>query len=279
VKLHWFGFLFFQVETRNDPRNQTKRTNKTNSASGNVPDRLIEERQSFKRKYRRLKCLLTTSKLSGFFFHNPMNIQQAYTCWSETYDQDRNLTRDLDEIVTRETLANLHCGSALELGCGTGKNTALLAGISQHVTAIDFSAGMIERARQKLSFDNVTFIVADISETWRLEGQSFDLVVCNLVLEHISDLSLVFAQASRVLRAEGRFFVSELHPFRQYQGTQANFQRNQQTTHIAAFVHHISDFIDAGEANKLALSAMKEWWHAEDQNKPPRLVSFMFQKR
>jgi len=208
-----------------------------------------------------------------------MNIQQAYTDWSATYDQDRNLTRDLDEIVTRETLANLHCNSALELGCGTGKNTAFLAGISQHVTAIDFSEGMIERARQKLSFDNATFFVADILEPWRFEAQSFDLVVCNLVLEHISDLPFVCAQASRVLREGGRFFVSELHPFRQYQGTQANFQRNQQTTHIPAFVHHISDFIDAGEANELVLSELKEWWHAEDHNKPPRLVSFMFQKQ
>jgi ubiquinone/menaquinone biosynthesis C-methylase UbiE len=208
-----------------------------------------------------------------------MNIQQAYTDWSETYDQDRNLTRDLDTVVTRETLANLRSNSILELGCGTGKNTGLLAQIGEHVSALDFSAGMIEKARQKLSFDNVTFIVADISQPWRFEDQSFDLVVCNLVLEHISDLSFVFAQAFRVLRAGGQFFVSELHPFRQYQGTQANFQRNQEKTEIPAFVHHISEFIDAAEANELELAGIKEWWHLEDQNKPPRLVSFMFQKR
>jgi ubiquinone/menaquinone biosynthesis C-methylase UbiE len=208
-----------------------------------------------------------------------MNIQQAYTDWSETYDQDRNLTRDLDTVVTRETLANLRSNSILELGCGTGKNTGLLAQIGEHVSAMDFSAGMIEKARQRLSFDNVTFIVADISQPWRFEDQSFDLVVCNLVLEHISDLSFVFAQAFRVLRAGGQFFVSELHPFRQYQGTQANFQRNQEKTEIPAFVHHISEFIDAAEANELELAGIKEWWHLEDQNKPPRLVSFMFQKR
>src|SRR6266550_4403091 len=85
-----------------------------------------------------------------------MNIQQAYTDWSATYDQDRNLTRDLDEMVTRETLANLHCDSVLEIGCGTGKNTALLAQIGQRVEAIDFSAAMIEKAREKLSINNVT---------------------------------------------------------------------------------------------------------------------------
>ncbi len=206
-------------------------------------------------------------------------VQQAYTDWSGTYDQDRNLTRDLDEMVTRETLANLRYTSILEIGCGTGKNTALLAQIAGHVEAIDFSAGMIERAKEKLSLANVTFGVADITQPWPSESHSFDLVVCNLVLEHISDLSFIFAQALRVLRGDGSFFVSELHPFRQYQGTQARFQRNQATTQIPAFVHHISDFINAGAANRLALSGMKEWWHQEDQNKPPRLVSFMFQKR
>ena len=207
-----------------------------------------------------------------------MNIQQAYTDWSATYDQDRNLTRDLDEIVTRETLANLRCSSILEIGCGTGKNTALLARLGRQVSAIDFSVGMIEKAREKISLDNVRFAVADITQPWPGKDQSVDLVVCNLVLEHISDLAFIFAEASRVLGDVGRFFVSELHPFRQYQGTQARFQRQQETTLIPAFVHHISDFVDAAAANKLALAGMKEWWHQEDKDKPPRLVSFMFVK-
>jgi malonyl-CoA O-methyltransferase len=207
-----------------------------------------------------------------------MDIEQAYTDWSATYDQDRNLTRDLDEFVTRETLANLRCNSILEIGCGTGKNTALLAQISRNVLAMDFSAGMIEKARQKISLENVTFAVADLTQPWPVENQAFDLVACNLVLEHISDLSFVFAQAFRVLGLGGRFFVSELHPFRQYQGTRANFQRGGESTHIPAFVHHISNFINAGAANSLELAQLKEWWHEEDQEKPPRLVSFMFEK-
>jgi ubiquinone/menaquinone biosynthesis C-methylase UbiE len=208
-----------------------------------------------------------------------MNIQEAYTDWSATYDLDRNLTRDLDEIVTRETLGNLRCNSILEIGCGTGKNTALLAQIGQRVSALDFSAGMIEKARAKLSLDHVTFEVADITRPWPCEDQSIDLVVCNLVLEHIPDFSFIFSEASRVLVKTGCFFISELHPFRQYQGTQANFQRNQETTQIPAFVHHISDFFAAAEANDLKLVQMKEWWHGEDQDKPPRLVSFMFEQR
>ena len=207
-----------------------------------------------------------------------MNIKEAYTDWAATYDSDRNLTRDLDQLVTRETLGNLCCKSVLEIGCGTGKNTPLLAQISERVQALDFSAAMIEKAREKLSLDNVRFALADITQPWAFESHSFDLITCNLVLEHIRDLSFIFAEAFRVLVERGQFFVSELHPFRQYQGTQANFQRNQETTQIHAFVHHISDFIEAAAANHLVLTRMKEHWHPEDQNKPPRLVSFMFQK-
>jgi ubiquinone/menaquinone biosynthesis C-methylase UbiE len=207
-----------------------------------------------------------------------MKIQQAYTDWSATYDLDRNLTRDLDQLITRDTLSNLRCKSILELGCGTGKNTGLLAQIGERVLALDFSAGMIEKARAKFSFDNVTFHVADITRLWPCESQSIDLVACNLVLEHIHDLSFIFLEASRVLVESGQFFISELHPFRQYQGTQANFLRNQQRTEIQAFVHHLSDFFAAAAANDLKLAQMKEWWHEEDQNKPPRLVSFLFEK-
>jgi malonyl-CoA O-methyltransferase len=154
-----------------------------------------------------------------------MNTREAYTDWSATYDADRNLTRDLDQIVTRASLADLRCKSILEIGCGTGKNTPLLAQIGENVCALDFSKGMIDQAKKKLRLDHVNFVVADITQPWPCEDQSADLIVCNLVLEHIRDLSFIFSEASRVLVDAGRFFICELHPFRQYQGSQAKFQR------------------------------------------------------
>jgi ubiquinone/menaquinone biosynthesis C-methylase UbiE len=206
------------------------------------------------------------------------NIQAAYTAWAATYDADRNPTRDLDQIVTRTILAGRHYQSILEIGCGTGKNTPLLASIGDQVHAIDFSEGMLAQARAKVLDPKVTFASADLTQPWPAADQSIDLIVCNLVLEHIADLSFIFAEAMRILVQTGHFFICELHPFKQYLGSKAVFEHDQARIELPAFVHHISDFLDAAAAAGFTLVSCKEWWHAEDQNTPPRLVSFLFAK-
>lgn len=207
-----------------------------------------------------------------------MSIQNAYNDWSQSYDTDRNLTRALDQKVTQEVLANLHFNSILELGCGTVKNTVFLSRIGTNVHAIDFSHGMIDTAKEKVQARNVKFSVADLTKRWLCDDAEFDLVVCNLVLEHIENISFIFSEAARVLKNRGRFFINELHPFKQYEGKKARFYRGEETIEVDAFVHHISDFVSTALTNGLELIKLDEYWHEEDQNKPPRLVSFIFEK-
>jgi ubiquinone/menaquinone biosynthesis C-methylase UbiE len=207
-----------------------------------------------------------------------MNIQKAYNEWSGSYDADNNLTRDLDQQVTRAALASLHFNSILEIGCGTGKNTAFLAQIGDSVHALDFSQGMIEKAKAKVGAQNVRFSVADLTQKWPGNDGEFDLVVCNLVLEHIADLTFIFSEAARVLQNKGSFFVNELHPFKQYEGSKARFYWEGETIEVDAFVHHISEFTNAASANGLTLLKLNEYWHEAGQNKPPRLISFKFIK-
>jgi ubiquinone/menaquinone biosynthesis C-methylase UbiE len=207
-----------------------------------------------------------------------MSIQNAYNEWSDTYDTDHNLTRDLDQKVTREALTNLHFESILEIGCGTGKNTTFLAQVGTRVHAMDFSEGMIEKARDKVKAENVRFSVADLTQTWPCEDRAYDLIVCNLVLEHIADLSFIFSEAFRVLEEHGRFLFNELHPFRQYEGKKARFDKGEGVTEIPAFVHHISDFVNEASRPGLKLLKLNEYWHEQDQGKPPRIVSCVFEK-
>ncbi len=208
-----------------------------------------------------------------------MSIQNAYDEWSRSYDTDRNLTRDLDQQLVLKTLATRHFHSILEIGCGTGKNTTFLARIGGRLHALDFSEGMIEKAKEKVNAANVRFSMADLKQKWPCEDRAYDLIVCNLVLEHIEDLSFIFSEARRVLMQGGELFINELHPFRQYEGKKASFDKEKNVIEIPVFVHHISDFVKAASKNGFALLKLGEFWHAEDsQGKPPRIVSFLFGK-
>ena len=207
-----------------------------------------------------------------------MSIRQAYDVWAATYNVDRNLTRDLDAQITRDLLGTRHYPAALELGCGTGKNTPLLTAIADRVLSLDFSASMIAQASAQHYETPVLFAMADLTQSWPCADHDVQLVTSNLVLEHIADLAHIFAQAQRVLAPGGHFYISELHPFKQYQGKKAIFQGDSGQVEIDAFVHHISDFVNAAANHGFTLKHLGEWWHEEDTQKPPRLVSFLFEK-
>lgn len=137
---------------------------------------------------------------------------------------------------------------------------------------------MIENARQKVNADHVRFSRADLTQRWPCEDRAYDLIVCNLVLEHIEDLTFIFSEAFRVLEQGGNFFINELHPFRQYEGKKAMFAHGEGVIEVPAFVHHISHFLNAASKNGFTLVKLDEHWHAEDLNKPPRVISFLFEK-
>jgi malonyl-CoA O-methyltransferase len=137
---------------------------------------------------------------------------------------------------------------------------------------------MIRQAQAKVPQEHVRFAVADLTQPWPVAAGAVDLIVCNLVLEHIRDLGFIFAEAARCLRVGGHFFVSELHPFKQYQGSKARFEAEAGPVEVTAFVHHISEFVGAARAAGLRVTDLRESWHAEDQQAPPRLVSFVFEK-
>ncbi len=207
-----------------------------------------------------------------------MKVLEAYAEWAHTYDDDRNLTRDLDEQVMRQNFAGARYNTILEIGCGTGKNTALLAEIADSVHSLDFSEAMIERARRRSASEKVKFTVTDLTERWPVADSSINLISCNLVLEHIENLTFIFGEAERVLANGGELFISELHPFRQYQGTKAHFQRDSEKHHIDAFVHDVTEFTEAARLNQMTLETIREWRHQEDGDNPPRLISFLFRK-
>jgi ubiquinone/menaquinone biosynthesis C-methylase UbiE len=210
---------------------------------------------------------------------DPAGIARAYDRWATQYDVDRNATRDLDADVVRRAQLDLAGRRVLELGCGTGKNSAWLAEHARELVALDFSAGMLAVARTRVRAPNARFVEHDIRAPWPVRAGEMDVVVGNLVLEHVHDLAPVFAEAARVLTARGQLFLCELHPYRQLRGGQAHFTDDdtRETVPVAAYLHSTSEYVNGALAAGFVLREIGEWLEPEaPEGAPPRLLSLLF---
>ncbi|MEO6327969.1 MAG: class I SAM-dependent methyltransferase [Ginsengibacter sp.] len=204
-----------------------------------------------------------------------METQDAYNNWAKTYDSVVNKTRDLEANAIRAVLDNAAFNSVLEIGCGTGKNTVWLSAKSTYLIAVDFSEEMLQIAKQKISSGNIEFQQFDITKKWAFE--KVDLITCSLVLEHIKDISFIFQQAASTLKTSGKFYVCELHPYKQLQGSSAKFEKDGGILELQYFVHHISDYFGAAKQYGFTCDDLFEWFD-DDRSQPPRLISFLFKK-
>lgn len=157
-----------------------------------------------------------------------MDPKEAYNMWAMQYDSNENKTRDLEAKAVRQKLKHYSFDKILEIGCGTGKNTEWLIAKAHHLTAVDLSEEMLAKAKEKIHSDKVIFKQFDINEEWMFADEMYDLVTCSLVLEHIENLKPVFQKMAAALRSGGYCYVGELHPFRQYSGTKARFDINEE---------------------------------------------------
>ena len=208
-----------------------------------------------------------------------MSIEKAYNAWAEHYDTNDNKTRDLDIKATIETLSKYAFNSVLELGCGTGKNTKWLLTKAERVIGIDFSEEMLRFAKEKISDVRAAFKRADLHKDWEIENQFADLVTSSLTLEHIADLNPIFKQAHVKLKKNGLFFISELHPFKQYSGSKAHYETENGTEELDVYTHHISDYIESAKNNNFELLEINEWFDSTAEKGIPRLISFVFTKK
>lgn len=99
----------------------------------------------------------------------------------------------------------------LDFGCGDGALSTLIAKLGARVTGIDVSPELLEIAHKRADLDGVhdrtLYILGDITDS-TLPKNSFDVVVCNLVLHHV-DLHSVFPLILAALRPGGRAIILE----------------------------------------------------------------------
>jgi len=126
------------------------------------------------------------------------------------YDESRALADDVRELwalVIREHLAGEAVRRVLDLGCGTGRFSALLGEVlSARVVGVDSSADMLGRALAKPELARVRFVRA-AAEALPLRAGAVDLVFTNLAYHHFADGPRALAECARVLAAGARLVL------------------------------------------------------------------------
>jgi ubiquinone/menaquinone biosynthesis C-methylase UbiE len=104
---------------------------------------------------------------------------------------------------------------ALDLGCGHGYFSRLLAGAGATVTGVDLSDNLLAMAASREAEEGagITYFREDASQVGHcLAAESLDLVTACMALQDMGDVPAALSGAFRVLRPGGRAVFSVPHP-------------------------------------------------------------------
>lgn len=191
--------------------------------------------------------------------------EAGYDLWAEIYDGEDNPLIQLEQPRVIDLMGTVRRLNVADVGCGTGRHTQWLAAAGASVIGLDFSRGMLEKARSKPGCAKVDFRQHDLAAPLPFADGELDRIVCGLVLEHVPDLGFVFGEFRRVLRPGGFAVVSNLHPAMMLRGVSARFTdpRTGVQTRPRSCSHTICDYVNAALRAGLTMDHLSE--HAVDE--------------
>lgn len=112
-------------------------------------------------------------------------------------------------LRAKKILNNLPKGNIkmLDAGFGTGIYSFSLANKVSAINAIDNSKEKVDYAKKINIFNNIKFERGDLKKL-RFKNESFDLIICSEVLEHIKDDEKAFSELARVLAKNGTLLIT-----------------------------------------------------------------------
>jgi malonyl-CoA O-methyltransferase len=203
--------------------------------------------------------------------------KEGYDRWATIYDAEENPLILLEEKHLPPLLGDV-CGLAVaDLGCGTGRNAVRLAAAGARVTALDFSDGMVARARGKPGWERVEFMAHDLTQPLPFPDRCFDRVLSCLMLDHIGDIAAFFSECRRVCHRDSFVLVSVFHPALTVRGIRARFvdPTTGREVRPASYGNQISDYVTGAVRSGLTLEHMGE--HAVDDElaaRSPRAAKY-----
>ena len=150
-------------------------------------------------------------------FDHDRRVQESRSLWdaaAASFDDepDHGLRDPAVRAAWTDLLAALlpTPGHVLDIGCGTGSLSLVLAERGHRVTGIDLSPAMIERARAKAAAagQNIAFHIMDAAFP-ALPPQQFDAVICRHLLWALPEPAEVLQRWVGLLRPGGRLALIE----------------------------------------------------------------------
>ena len=139
----------------------------------------------------------------------------AAESWTDFVRKGKDYYRDeLNNPATFKLIGDVKGRLVLDLACGEGYNTRILARKGAKVTGVDFSEKLIELAKREEDKEKlgICYHVLDATNLKGLSSNHFDLVTCFMSLQDIENYKRAISEVARVLRSRGRFIFSIPHP-------------------------------------------------------------------
>ncbi|MEM7032424.1 MAG: class I SAM-dependent methyltransferase [Chloroflexota bacterium] len=214
-------------------------------------------------------------------------VYKAYQQWAITYDQQVNPTRDLSTAVLKQLVPDLSDLAIVEAGCGTGLNTRWLSQDCASLLALDYSDSMLAKAKKKINQPHVQFRKHDLRHPWPVGTGAIDLVVINLVLEHIDPLTDVFQHAITVMKPSAHLIITEYHPDLVATGLGARIDKgDEEAEAVSNYWHPVETYTQISKALSLQVEKVQHWRETlgEDglpveTNVEPLLLSLVLRKK
>ncbi len=139
--------------------------------------------------------------------------QYAATWWSK--DGELKSLHDINPLrlgFIQKHLGNLENLSILDVGCGGGILSEALANQKATVTGIDANENLIQVAKLHAAETNATVQYETcLAENFALRGQTFDVITCMELLEHVPDPEALIKTLSTLLKPGGKIFFSTIN--------------------------------------------------------------------
>lgn len=151
--------------------------------------------------------------MTSEFIRNDLTIYENHA--SDWWNPKSHYFRSLQSItpfrinLIEEWFGSFKDKDIVDLGCGGGLISIPLLDAGARVTGVDLSAKSIEEVKKK-SNGRGTFINGDI-RTINLPDESADYIILADVIDHIPDYCEVVKNASRIIRPNGKIFISTLN--------------------------------------------------------------------